>query len=190
MNAASALARIEEWAATRGLDFRHDPASGGGAVYSRCGTWRYLLWRVESRRAALLGMGLLNPSTANHLHDDPTIRQCRMRARRAGAKGLLVWNLFAYRAARPANLKRVDDPVGPDNDGAIALALELTRRTVLGWGTHGAHRGRDEAVLSMLGETALFALGRTACNRPRHPLYLPADTRLRRWGRPPSPPCS
>lgn len=182
MNAAAALARIEEWAAMRGLNFRHDPASGGGAVYSRCGRWRYLLWRIESRRAAMIGMGLLNPSTADHLHDDPTIRQCRMRARQAGAKGVLVWNLFAWRATKPADLKRADDPVGPDNDEAIALAVEVTRRTVLAWGTHGGHRGRDREVLGMLGAAACkpWILGLTRKGFPRHPLYLPTETRLRR----------
>jgi hypothetical protein len=179
MNAAAALARIEEWAASRDLDSRHDPASGSGAVYSPRGQWRYLLWRVESRRAAMLGMGLLNPSTADHLRDDPTIRQCRLRARRAGAKGVLVWNLFAYRATKPADLKRADDPVGPDNNAAIALAVELTRRTILAWGVHGAHRGRDREVLTMIGNAPISVLGLTACGRPRHPLYLPARTRLR-----------
>ena len=183
MNAATALTRIEAWAAGRGLDFRHDPASGGGAVYSPCGQWRYLLWRMESRRAAMIGMGLLNPSTADHLRDDPTIRQCRMRARRAGAKGVLVWNLFAFRATKPADLKRADDPVGPDNDEAIALAVEATRRTVLAWGIHGAHRGRDREVLAQLaGATCGFwILGQTDNGHPRHPLYLPTETRLRRW---------
>ena len=182
MNAAAALARIEEWAASRGLDFRHDPASGSGAVYSPCGKWRYLLWRSESRRAGLIGMGLLNPSTADHLRDDPTIRQCRQRAWQAGAKGVLVWNLFAWRATKPADLKRADDPVGPNNDEAIALAAEITRRTILAWGTHGGHRGRDEDVLGLLAGAAceLWMLGLTATGHPRHPLYLPAATRVRR----------
>jgi hypothetical protein len=183
MNAAQALRRIEAWAAGRGLEFRHDPASGGGAVYSPCGGWRYLLWRVESRRAAMLGMGLLNPSTADHTRDDPTIRQCRLRARRAGAKGVLVWNLFAFRATRPVDLKRAGDPVGPDNDEAIALAISVARRTVLAWGTHGAHRGRDTEVLAMLSQAPsdLWVLGITQNGNPRHPLYLPVETRFRRW---------
>lgn len=183
MNAAAALARIEEWSAARGLDFRHDPTSGSGAVYSPCGKWRYLLWRIESRRAGLIAMGLLNPSTADHLRDDPTIRQCRKRARQAGAKGVLVWNLFAYRATKPADLKRVDDPAGPDNDEAIALATEVTRRTVLAWGMHGGHRGRDQQVLGILAGASceLWMLGLTGKGHPRHPLYLPTETPVRQW---------
>lgn len=183
MNAAAALARIEQWAAERSLDFRHDPANGNGAVYSACRRWRYLLWRIESLRAGMIGMGMLNPSTADHLRDDATIRQCRMRARRAGAKGVLVWNLFAFRATRPADLKHADDPIGPDNDAAIALAVEIARRTVLAWGVHGTHRGRDRQVLQRLdgGIPNMWVLGLTANGQPRHPLYLPTETRLQRW---------
>jgi hypothetical protein len=183
MNTAAVLEGVQEWAAARGLDFCHDKESGGGAVYSPCGQWRYLLWRVESRRAAMIGMGLLNPSTADHLRDDPTIGQCRLRARRAGAKGVLVWNLFAWRATRPADLKQANDPVGPDNDAAIAQALLLAPRTVVAWGIHGSHRGRDRAVVDQLQRApcGLWALGLTGNGQPRHPLYLPTETRLRRW---------
>ncbi len=161
-----------------------------GAVFSPCGTWRYLLWRARDPRGKLVGMGMLNPSQANETRDDPTIRQCRARARQAGFSGLLVWNLFAFRATLPANLKSASDPVGPDNDAAISLALALSPRTILAWGNHGAHLGRDREVLerivlercadsapSILG---LTILGLTDAGHPRHPLYLPRATRLRR----------
>jgi hypothetical protein len=128
-------------------------------------------------------MGLLNPSQADETRDDPTIRQCRARARQAGFAGLLVWNLFAFRATLPADLKRALDPVGPDNDGAIALALALSSRTILAWGNHGAFAGRDRAVLAMCHAfaTPLQTLGTTREGQPRHPLYLPRSTRLRKW---------
>lgn len=186
MTAREALARIEDWARGRSLDLRHDPASGFGAVFSRCGGWRYLLWRAAHPRGRLLGMGMLNPSTADDMHDDPTIRRCRARAEQAGFPGLIVWNLFAYRATLPADLKRAGDPVGPDNDDAIALALALCPRTIVAWGNHGAHLGRDRAVLGICAgtETRLAALGTTAQGQPRHPLYLPAGTRARRWSPP------
>ena len=185
-----ALARIEAWARASTLDFRHDAATGFGAVFSACGQWRYLLWRIPGPRAAICGMGLLNPSPADHQGDDPTIRRCRSRARQAGCAGLLVWNLFAWRATRPADLKRAADPVGPANDAAIALAISLSRRTILAWGHHGGHRDRDREVLGLCAATpARFAtLGLTAGGRPRHPLYLPAATRLRTWTDPGSDP--
>jgi hypothetical protein len=158
-----------------------DEHAGGGAVFSACARWRYLLWRVDNPRGRLLGMGMLNPSTADAARDDPTIRRCRAQVVRARLSGLVVWNLFAFRATLPADLKRAANPVGPDNDAAIALALSLSRRTILGWGVHGAHQGRDQVVLAMCGEAKLtmHILGRTLHGSPRHPLYLPATARCR-----------
>jgi hypothetical protein len=129
----------------------------------------------------LVGIGLLNPSQADATRDDPTIRQCRARGRQAGHAGLLVWNLFALRATFPADLKRALDPVGPDNDDAISLALTITSRTILAWGNHGAHRQRDRAVLGRCIGANLAVLGLTGLGQPRHPLYLPRGTRLKRW---------
>lgn len=158
-------------------------------MFSPCGTWRYLLWRAPTPRAKFVGVGLLNPSQADETRDDPTIRQCRARARQAGLSGLIVWNLFAFRATLPADLKLALDPVGPDNDAAIALALSLSSRTILAWGNHGAFAGRDRAVLGMCKPlaTPLHVLGMTAEGQPRHPLYLPRGARLRRWSIPDLP---
>jgi len=179
---ADALAAIRDWASLRDLDLQEDRATGSGAVFSRCGSWRYLLWRVGTGRGGLLGMGMLNPSTADAARDDPTIRRCRAQVGRARLSGLLVWNLFAFRATLPADLKRAADPVGPDNDAAIALALGFARRTILGWGVHGAYGGRDQAVLEQCAAsgTVLHTLGLAAGGAPRHPLYLPPKTRCRR----------
>lgn len=183
LRSREALGRIEDWAGERALDFRHDPRTGFGAVFSRCGTWRYLLWRAADPRGKLVGIGLLNPSQADETRDDPTIRQCRARGRQAGLAGLIVWNLFAFRATLPADLKRASDPVGPDNNGAIRLALAICSRTILAWGNHGAHQGRDCAVLDLCTgpATPLHVLGLTSEGQPRHPLYLPRETPLRRW---------
>jgi hypothetical protein len=181
VTAGEALARIADWASARDLDFRHEAESGFGAVFSRCGTWRYLLWRAASPRGKLVGIGMLNPSQADERRDDPTIRQARARGRQAGLSGLIVWNLFAFRATLPADLRRAPDPIGPENDAAIALALELSNRTILAWGNHGRHRGRDRAVLARCGGADIAVLGLTGAGQPRHPLYLPRGTRLRRW---------
>lgn len=128
-------------------------------------------------------MGLLNPSQADETRDDPTIRQCRARARQAGLSGVLVWNLFAFRTTLPADLKRAADPVGPDNDTAIALALALCSRTVIAWGNHGGHLARDETVLARCAALGapVASLGLTSRGRPRHPLYLASSARLKKW---------
>lgn len=150
-------------------------------MFSACGTWRYLLWRGLTRRTRVLGMGMLNPSTADHLSDDPTIARCRTRAAQSGFAGLLVWNLFAFRATLPRDLTAAVDPVGPHNDAAIALALGLSRRTILAWGHHGSHGGRDREVLAHCRSVPVQVLGLTCGGHPRHPLYLASAIRPRRW---------
>jgi len=90
MNAVAGVAAIREWAAARALDFRHDDFVGHGAVFSRCGRYRYLLWRDATDARVMLGFGMLNPSRADHLANDPTIARCHRRAREEGA-ALLAW---------------------------------------------------------------------------------------------------
>lgn len=138
---------------------------------------------MPTPRAKLVGVGMLNPSQADETRDDPTIRQCRARGRQAGLAGLVAWNLFAFRATLPTDLKLALDPVGPDNDAAIALALDLSSRTILAWGNHGAFAGRDRTVRSLCDAraTSMHVLGITGEGHPRHPLYLPRNTRLQRW---------
>lgn len=164
------------------LDFRHDRESGHGAVFSRCERYRYLLWRDAAPDVPMLAIAMLNPSKADHRANDPTIARCHARARAVGAS-LLVWNLFALCETDPARLKRRRAPVGPHNDDAIALALDLAGSTVAGWGVHGAHRGRGSDIAAMARSRggALECYGTTIAGHPRHPLYLRSDVRARPW---------
>ena len=173
--ARQSLARIVDWAQARGLSYRHRPDTGFGAVFSQDGAYRYLLWRIAAPRAGLTGMGMLNPSTADEHGNDATIARCQ----RIAGGNLLVWNLFALRTTDPAALRLRGDPVGADNDAAIDLALSLCPRTVLAWGNHGSLGGRSLAVLAccQAAGSRLMALGTTRLGQPRHPLYLPGDTR-------------
>jgi len=98
-----------------------------GAVISPCGLYRYSLTRTWS--AALpLPFVMLNPSTADADIDDPTIRRCMAFARREHAGGIIVANVFAYRATSPADLWKATDPFGPWNDDTLeTVAREWPR---------------------------------------------------------------
>ena len=67
-----------------------------------------------------LGLCLHNPSTADELADDRTVRRCIAFADALGSARLAVVNARAGRAPESANLWRVDAPIGPDNRAAIA----------------------------------------------------------------------
>src|SRR5262245_19133112 len=93
------------------------------ALISPCGLYRYWLTRTWDNSLRRVCWVMLNPSTADAEQDDPTIRRCVGFARSWGAGGIIVVNLFAFRASDPKALLRAADPVGPDNDGHILKSV-------------------------------------------------------------------
>ena len=156
-------------------------------VLSPCRTWRYLLGRGACSGATVLFVGL-NPSTADESTDDPTVRKCLGFARRWGMDGVLLANLFAYRATDPKALRDVADPVGPDADRWLRWALERADVAVAAWGAVPARwHGRAHEV-ARLAPGRWRCLARTRDGHPRHPLYAPYATArwrdLPRWSAP------
>jgi hypothetical protein len=147
-----------------------------GAVFSPDRTYRYVLWRTWAEAGPLVLFVGLNPSTADENSNDPTIRRCLGFARQQSARGVIVSNLFAYRATLPRDLFACREPVGPEADAWLQAASDLADRTVACWGAHGAFRGRSHIVLPLLN--APFCLGITKHGEPRHPLYLKGSTEL------------
>ncbi len=147
------------------------------AHFSRCKRYRYALWRTwDPHRPSMLFIGL-NPSTADAIEDDPTIRRCIRFAEDWGYGGLAVANLFAYRATKPAVLMRELHPIGRLNDRWLLRLAAQTDVCVAAWGNGGSHLGRDAEVVALLN--GLQCLGVTASGAPRHPLYVPGDATLR-----------
>ena len=69
---------------------------------------------------------MLNPSTADHLADDPSITRCMSRAV-AGKFGRLdVVNLFPLRATDPNELLTHPDPIGPKIRGSVVAGMVAT----------------------------------------------------------------
>lgn len=165
--------------------FEIDDASGVGATFSDCGTYRYTLMRVWDATLPVVVFLLLNPSTADALSNDPTVERCQRRARKLGFGGMVVVNLFAYRSTNPEGLYRAEDPVGPDNDRAILHAVASAGMVICGWGRHGQHAGRGKAVECLLRNAGikLHYLQLNADGSPGHPLYLPYGLRPQEWVR-------
>ena len=86
------------------------------AIFSACGTYRYLLRRASESMAPMKPTALfvrLNPGTADANLDDPTIRRCRGFAKLWDCNGLAVANLYALRSSapkgRPKNMETDDE---------------------------------------------------------------------------------
>lgn len=162
------------------------PTILGSAVLSGCERYRYLLgreWAVGPTAVFVM----LNPSTADALHDDPTIRRCLHYARDWGCGALTVVNLYAWRATDPAGLWTAEDPVGPENDAhlraAAAIAADTSGPLVGAWGAN-ARPDRIGAALALPGMDRMTALAVTKAGQPRHPLYLKANLTPRSWTAP------
>lgn len=160
----------------RGFAFEQEVSGGldSGARFSPDYRYRYTLWRRwDSRLSDLVVIGL-NPSTADAMQDDPTIRRCIGFAKRERCGGLFMLNLFALRATDPKVMLASSAPVGPGNDDVIRKFALDRHIVVAAWGAHGGHRGRDAQVRAMVSNLKCF--GVTKDGHPKHPLYLKADT--------------
>ena len=157
------------------------------AVISACGRYRYSLSRLWDHHRPVATFIMLNPSTADAVGDDATIRKCMGFAHRWGMGGVLVGNLFAVRATDPRDLLKADDPVGPDNELHLERICREAGATgnggivVCAWGASGGYMGQDQTFLGWCdGRWSLqsHALGFTSQSQPRHPLYVPYDAEL------------
>lgn len=152
------------------------------ATMSPCGAYRYSLSRLWGE-GDIPGVTfvMLNPSTADALQDDPTIRRCIGFAKREGFDSLDVVNLFGLRSTRPQGLLASPDPVGPGNMEMVEAIFMDSSLIIAGWGSFkGLNlRPQIEAILA-LGHP-LKCLGTNTDGMPKHPLYLPSDTPLQDW---------
>lgn len=167
---------------------RHDPdqpeiiaerAVTGDALFSPCKTWRYRLTRSwQGGRGGILWI-MLNPSTADAVRVDPTVRRAITFSIIWGHAHACIGNVFALRATSPRHLYDHADPVGPDTDRHLAAMIGDAERIVLAWGNHALHAQRYAQILDLLRghERRCCHLGLTKQGLPKHPLYLSGDTR-------------
>ena len=148
----------------------------GGAVFSDCGRYRYELWRRWDADLPTVMFIMLNPSKADAERDDPTIEKCLRFAECWGYGGLLVGNLFAWKATCPDELRTVAGPVGPLNGRALLDMASGADLVVAAWGNDGSLRGRSSVVQRMFAGRLHF-LKPNKTGEPAHPLYLPSDLR-------------
>lgn len=155
------------------------------AIFSPGREYRYSLVRDWSGdpRSHVVFVGL-NPSTADETTDDPTVRRCIRFARDWGAGGMVMLNLFAYRATDPRAMKRHSAPIGPGNDRCFDWYCDTARFVVCCWGAHGDHLLRGRYVTALLRNSCrekLRVFGLTKDGHPRHPLYLSKSSALEEW---------
>jgi hypothetical protein len=163
------------------------PDGEAGAIISDCDQYRYRLWRQWDASRPTLCFIMLNPSTADHEVNDPTITRCLRRAL-AGRYGRMeVVNLFPLRSTDPDRLLTHPAPLGHEDitNGSMMDALDRCTRVICAWGAHKAAKGRADEVLRIIRlcdrADQLYHLGHNQDGSPKHPLYTAANVRLRRY---------
>ena len=156
------------------------------AIISPCGRYRYTLQRdgIPGATTGTVVFCMLNPSTADASIDDPTIRRCRGFTERWGCAGLMVVNLYGLRATDPRELQRVSraDAIGPENDDWLGKVAIVARVGVCAWGAGAAPDRVAEVVrIFRIAGANMYCLGVTKDGHPRHPLYMPGNSRPMPW---------
>ena len=149
------------------------------ATISDCRKYRYALSRTWDDKKKTVLFIALNPSTADEINDDPTIRRCINYAKKWGYGSILVANLFAYRTTNPEKLRYVKNPVGNDNDQHIIKLSKKANLIVAAWGNEGSLFNRDKEVARLIPN--LMCLKVNKSGQPTHPLYQKKDKELIRF---------
>lgn len=149
------------------------------AIISQDKLYRYQLTRIWDESKPTINFIGLNPSTADEIDNDPTMRRCISFAKSWGYGGLYMTNLFAYRTSKPEELIKAKDPIGKENDVYLLATQKKVEVVVFAWGVGGKFSGRDKHVLNFITKGHYIAL--TKGNHPRHPLYLKANLTLTKF---------
>ena len=161
------------------------PDVKSSAIISDDGRYRYTLTREWGQGPRICWI-MLNPSTADVEHDDPTIRRCIGYAKREGCGSMVVVNLFAFRTTWPKELwaAGIGAPEAA-NWCYVAEAISESPVVVAAWGALQRWRASSsqtwQNIQARRFDVELQCLGKTKDGSPRHPLYCRADVPLQRW---------
>ena len=144
------------------------------ATISDCGKYRYELHREWDKSKKKVLFVMLNPSTADGLNNDLTTIRCINFAKKWGYGGIMIGNIYPFRAKRPKDLRKwldeakltADFNAAHENIKHVEGMAKQADMIVCAWGCN--HPGVPEWV-DELGD--LFYLELCKDNiTPKHPL--------------------
>lgn len=110
----------------------------GRTIFSEDRRHRYLWECVWDEALPPLAIGAPNPSTADELAGDPTVKRMVVRGRAWGFGRFIMWNAAAFRSTDPAGIYGNPDAIGPDNDlwidRIVREVVEAGGLLLYGWG--------------------------------------------------------
>jgi hypothetical protein len=133
---------------------------------------RYRLSRHWDLNKPQLLYIMLNPSIGNEKIDDPTIRRLLSFTRKFDYGGFFVGNLFTYITPNP---KTLDTSIGLTNKNLNILTNLVSKvdKVVYAWGNYIEEPNELKTFISNP-----MCFGKNINGTPKHPLYLPSDSKL------------
>ena len=158
------------------------------AIISKCEKYRYKLTRTwdEDKGKGLFIM--LNPSTAIHIENDLTTIRCINFAEKWGYGGIMIGNIYPFRAKKPKDLRKwLNDPTIPLDRGYRTNRVHVEEMAqqadliICAWGCN--YPEFPKWILDLLDYKALHYL--ELCSdgiTPKHPLgNLSKDLKPKRY---------
>ena len=133
---------------------------------------RYKLSRHWDLNKPQLLYIMLNPSIGNETIDDPTIRRLVSFTRKFDCGGFFVGNLFTYITPNP---KKLDTSIGLTikNLNVLTNLVSKVDKVIYAWGNYIEEPGELKKFISNP-----MCFGKNINGTPKHPLYLPSDSKL------------
>ena len=171
------------------------------ADLSPCGTFRWTLTRAWGAGGRVCFIGL-NPSTADHRVDDPTVRRWSRFAQAWGYGEFVAVNLYPFRSPSPADCRRWSrwDENGPDwyARDALQAGLDVIVReaknaalVVACWGAGAWDEDWIEHVIENIQTDVapwpdIYCFARSQDGSPVHPMArgrhrVPDDAQPQLW---------
>ncbi len=145
------------------------------ANFSDCGKYRYELKRIWDDSLIKTIVIMLNPSTADHEKDDPTIKKLTNIIKHSGYGGMYIYNLWPIISSDPKILKKITKESAEFGNDIWMRGLEDSHWPIIfAWGVPG---GLGNEFVHCLKSKA-FCFGKNNDGSPKHPLYLKNETKI------------
>lgn len=160
------------------------------AIISDCGLFRYELEFVIGDTGPVASVLMVNPSKADGVIKDATVRKLDGFGARLGWSRYIVANKHAFRATDVNELKTAVDPVGPLNHGHLLSVMMRSDITVVAWGSlaklppHLRNNWRAVVDMARSLNRPLYCWGVCADGHPKHPVMIGYDNQLVEWNPP------
>jgi len=148
-----------------------------GADFSNDRNYRYSLWRIWDDKKPLVMFIGLNPSTANEVQPDPTIKSVTRISKSNGFGGFYMMNCFAYVTSDPKLLKH--NPFSDEwNNNMLIVTAAKCKAIVFAWGAFKvvAEVGRDKELIDMFPNALCIGINQNGS--PKYPLFAKGKTQL------------